>query len=170
MTKVSRSALFAIHIEVDDAILKNLRRSPEIIAEAMSVCANYWHDNFLPKHFDRGAKGRYGYADRSRKYLNSREKKGKPYLVLSGAMKAELTSNAAIKLRSKDVELRMHARVLNLVPNISQDNTALRVQQSNGRMYPNLKREVKAMVSDETQKLSEIVSRYMVRQYMAQGR
>jgi len=166
-TKVTRSSMFMISLSVNEEILRALKNSPEIAAEGMQLAADYWHENFLGRHFQKFSGAKYGYALRNSQYKKQARKKGKPDLVLSGSLQRDLESRAAIRKTSRSVELKMHARVLNFVPNIQQSNIAMRVRHSNGNMYPNIKREVKVMVSPERAKLSDICSRYMVKTYMA---
>lgn len=165
--KVTRSAMFAVHVEINDGLMKAMARSPELILNAVQVCASYWHDTFLGKHFERGAAQRYGYTRRSTKYMNSQAKRGKPYLVLSGSLRDDLKSAAQFTQKSRVVELRMRARVLNLSTSMPENSDVLTVKTSDGKNYPNIKREVKVVARDESSVLSEIVTTELKRQFDA---
>ncbi len=164
MKKIARSAMFAVSIEVNDYFLRSLKKTPEIIAEAMKLGAEFWHDNFLEEHFQRGAYGKYGYAKRSFKYLTRSNKKGKPYLVLSGSLQRDLKASFAIKENAQSAELKMRARVLNFVPNMA-NSAALQVPHLNGKMYPNIKREVKVILPAEMEQLTKVITKHMIRRY-----
>jgi len=139
-----------------------MRRAPEILKEGVQKAAMFWHERNLPKHFIRGAGVRYGYAERTRKYL--KRKKNKPHLVFSGGMEQQIKSRATFKIRQGGVDVRMTARALNFVPNVAE-SLALKVRHTDGRMYPNIKREIKVVTTDERVEMANIVEDHVRREF-----
>jgi len=154
----TRGTLFRITVEVDERRLSQMRRAPELAQAALQAAADFWHTGILPEHFTGKAHARYGYAARSISYMKSSKKRGKPDLVFSGSLARDLRARASFSQKSTSVELRMTARVLNLVPRMAENSTDIYVQQKGGRGYPNLKREVKAIIDSEREQLAEVVA------------
>lgn len=148
---ISKGKAFRCTVAVDDDRLKAMRAAPELAEKALMAGADYWHTGILPKHFERGASGTYGYAPRSPTYLKSKGKSGKPGLVFSGSLRRDLRSKAAYRQVGKSVELKMTARILNVVPNMAENSPDLYVKHKNKtkRGYPNLKREIKMLTEDD---------------------
>lgn len=55
-----------------------------VFRRGMKAMAKDWHRLFLPRHFQSGAKRRYGYQERKRKYAQRKQRRGLPPLVFSG--------------------------------------------------------------------------------------
>lgn len=169
MTKISKGKLFSVTTAVDAARLRQMRRAPDLAAAAMRAGAEYWHDHVLPRHFQSGAHAKYGYALRAMNYLKNRRKTGKPDLVFSGTLRHDLAAAAAYRQAAQgSVELRLAARVLNLAPTMPQHSGDLYVRHKNGRGYPNLKREIKAITDAEREAVAEVVKAELERS-MAPG-
>lgn len=157
---ISEGRLFRVTVAVDDERLKAMRKAPEAAAQAVQAGAMYWHTGILPEHFKPGNGAKYDYAERSPTYLKARNKAGKPLLVFSGSLRKDLSSRAAFKIGGAlVVEMKMTARVLNFVPNMQENNPDKYVKHKNGRGYPNLKREIKAITGAEYDAVSEVVTR-----------
>jgi len=101
-------------VTVDDERLAQMKKAPELWKTALQAGADYWHTGILPKHFQTSAHGRYDYALRSKKYRQF--KHGKPDLVNKGSLRRDLAARADFTQGASVVALKMHARVLNLVP------------------------------------------------------
>lgn len=155
--KFTRSQLFAVTVAVDDERLRALKRTPLLIQEAMGQAADLWHSEMLPEHFKRGARGKYGYAKRSKRHERKQRKRGQSDLVYTGAMRSELKSYRIVPLGKSSIRLKMHARVLNLVP-LPQDSFVHRVTRADGSSYPNMKREIKVVLPEEREQLAEHVA------------
>ncbi len=157
--EVSKGRIFRVTTAIDDDRLKAMRRAPENAQAALTAGAVYWHTGLLPEHFKPGAGGKYDYAPRSFTYLKSREKAGKPLLVLSGSLRRDVKSNVTIKPTAKtSVAVNMKARVLNLAPNMPQDTADLFIKhRSKRRGYPNLKRELKAILPEERAAIATVI-------------
>lgn len=156
--KISKGQMFTVSTAIDDERLKKLKRTPEIIQEAILVGAEYWHANILPQHFKKDASPRYGYAQRSKDYL--RKKGTKPDLIMSGSLARDVKGRATFKTMRTAIELKMHARVLNLVPNMPQNSADhyVRIKSKDGmRNYPNLKREIKIVTAGEAEAVAKVV-------------
>jgi hypothetical protein len=70
-----------------------------------------WHSNILPRHFQRGAAGRYKYQERSRKYNRRKSRKyghTRP-LELTGDLKRRVLRRATITGTSKRATATMDA-------------------------------------------------------------
>lgn len=157
--EISKGRIFRVTTAIDDARLKAMRRAPEHAQAALTAGAVYWHTGILPEHFKPGAGGKYGYAPRSRGYLKSRNKSGKPPLVLSGSLRRDVKTNVSIKATAKtSVAVNMKARVLNLAPALPQDSADLFVKRKATRQgYPNLKRELKQILPEERKAIADVV-------------
>jgi len=170
-TTIARSSMFTVYTTVNEERLKQFRRSPEICLRAMQTGANYWHTGILPEHFKKPASAMYGYARRSTAYLKSPKKGSKPDLVQSGSMRRELLARAEFRAMRTGVELRMHARILNVLPNMPQNSLDHFVRQKVGkklRNYPNLKREIKVVTQVEAELIAQIVTAEIERLFNAQ--
>lgn len=163
--KITKGQLFSVVLVFNENFLKALKRAPEILQEGVMKAAQYWHARMLPKHFTRGAGKKYGYGDRSRSYM--KRKGNKPHMVFSGALERQSTSNAEFKPSRTGVATKMRARSLNFVPNTAH-SSAMQVRLSDGRMYPNIKREMKIVIVDERVQLANIVEKF-VRQKFKQA-
>lgn len=67
-----------------------------VLQAGLEMAGDYWRNRFLPRHFTADAHGRYGYQQRTPKYLARKAKLGKARVVplfLSGAMRAALFEN-----------------------------------------------------------------------------
>lgn len=150
---------FAVTVAIDEAWLERLKETPEILLGVMQQTAQYWHDNILPRHFTREAHSRYGYASRTTPY--ERRKGGRPDLYWTGSMKRDLETNVQYIEGSKQVRLKMSARVLNFVPNMQESDVNLYVKQDKmlkgskvRKTYPNTKRELRILLPEEHEELS----------------
>lgn len=158
-TTISKGRVFRVTTTVDDDRLRAMRKAPEATADAQRVGAEYWHSGILPKHFKAGAGAVYGYAARASKYLRDRKKQGKPSLVYSGTLRADVLARVAIKVMAGGgVDARVSARVLNLAPTMPENSLDLYVKHKNGRGYPNLKREIKTMTDDDREYVAAVVA------------
>ena len=82
------------------------RKWREFASEAHAEMGQYWHRQYLPRHFEPGARERHGYQARTARYAI---KKNKLYqrgisraasnqdLVFSGHMRQLLTTHATIR-------------------------------------------------------------------------
>jgi hypothetical protein len=147
-----------VTVEVNDGPLKAMRAAPELAESALQSGADFWHKKILPRHFEKKAHDVYGYARRAINYLKNRAKGQKPDLVFSGGMRRELGGFAAFRKSGKTLELKMTARALNFAPRMNENDESLYVQHKNGRGYPNLKREIKAITDDERAEVAEVVT------------
>ncbi len=160
MSTVTKGRIFRVTVAISDVRLQQMKDAPSLANQALQAGADWWHSNVLPAHFRKDAHGRYGYAERARAYL--KQKRGKPDLVYSNSMARDLKGRAAFKqIAGGAVELKMTARVLNFVPNMAQDNQDLYVKHKNGRGYPNLKREVKAITPEEKESVAQVIVRQL---------
>ena len=159
MPTSTRASLFRVTVAVDEDRLRRMKHAPDAAAAAVRAGAEYWHDRVLPRHFEPEAHGKYHYAPRALTYLENRGKRGKPDLVFSGSLRSDLISRAAYKETGRStIELRLTARVLNLVPNMPQNSADLYVKHNGGRGYPNLKREIKAITDDEREAVAQVIA------------
>ncbi len=158
-THVSRGKIFYVSVEVDDERLKQFKKAPELMQDALQKGAFYYHTGIFPRHFEAGAAGRYGFAPRSQAYLKKKGG-GKPDLVNSGRMKADLLARAALRSSGKMVTLQLTSRVLNLCPNMPETSTDLYVKHNNksANGYPNLKRELRQVTDDERELIATAVT------------
>lgn len=154
---VSKGQVFRVTLAISDVRLQQMAEAPSLAAEAMQAGADYWHSKILPRHFDKDARGRYGYAPRSRYYSRNKAKGQKPDLVFSGSLRRDLRARAAYVIGKGSVELKMTARVLNFVPNMPQNSADLYVKQRNGKGYPNMKREIKEITDEERAVIAAVV-------------
>ena len=154
---ISKGRLLSVFVQYDEQKLAALRKTPELIQAAMQRSAEYWQTGILPEHFKKEASEKYGYAPRTKKYL---KRKGyKPSLILSGSLRRDLRSRAQFKVQRTGVELRMTARVLNLAPTMAENNQDLYVARKGTHGYPNLKRELKVVLSEEQAAIAAIVTK-----------
>ena len=149
--------LFKVYVEVNEDRLKALKKAPEIVERAFLVAADYYHTKILPQHFKKDAASRYDYARRSMDYL--KRQGGKPALINSGRLRADMISRARFQATKTGITISMSARVLNLVPRMPENGLNHYVQLSNStKGYPNIKRELKAMTEEEEQTIGEIIA------------
>ncbi len=172
-TTVTQSQAMRATVEIPDELVRAMKRSPEIAAEALQKASNYWHEKILPKHFERGAAARYGYAKRSVRYLQRKQRHGNaPPLQFDASrpvMKNDLVARAQFKMTKNTVELKMFSRVLNLVPTLPENSMDHYVKQKGGRSYPNLKREIKAITEDEREALATVIVAELERAFSPAG-
>lgn len=160
----SNAKIFSCQVELDPEMLARLKAAPQIAEKAFGAALAWWHDNILPEHFKPQAHFKYGYAQRTAKWLRQKRKKGSDAdLVFSGSLMRDLMSKASIKIGSQGASLSMSARVLNFAPNMPQ-NTAQDYVKHKNKTYPNLKREVRAITPDEEQKLADMVRDIIVKE------
>lgn len=95
------------------------KRSPELVAKEfrkivkaqLQEIGKLWHKGFLPLHFARGARQRYNYAPRSKRYERRKLRKfghTKP-LVFTGRMERELKRRHQVTGTGRSVKVRMKA-------------------------------------------------------------
>lgn len=73
------------------------RRLPAIFKEGNRAAGELWQTKYLPLHFKPFAKSRYGYQQRSTKYLTRKAKRGAVAdLVLEGLLKELMTGTRHI--------------------------------------------------------------------------
>lgn len=162
-TTISKGKMFRVYVTVDDDRLRAMRRAPEAAEESLREGAAFWHSKIFPKHFLPPAANRYGYAARSATYMKQRAgksgpaKAGKPALVFTGVMREQLTRAASFQKSGKSVALKMSARVLNFVK-LPENSDQPKVSQRGGRLYPNMKKEIKAITDDEQDAVSQVVA------------
>lgn len=79
-----------------------------IAKPVLQEAVDYWHSNFMPKHFEPGAPQRYGYRGRTPKYLKAKYRaalRGKPQarnpLTFSGKMREMVTQMITISGTNK---------------------------------------------------------------------
>jgi hypothetical protein len=152
--------MMKLHIEFPEPLMKAMKEMPDGVGEVMLEVGKTWHESMLAPHFERGAHGRYGYAERSHSYLKSPKKRGKPDLVFSGDMQREMTGSAQFRQGSKMATVTFRARTLNFCPNIANSNDSeyvphIRKRDNKTIQYPNLKREVRIVLDDEMEKLAQ---------------
>ncbi len=165
-TTISKGKMFRVTTAVDDCAAQGHAQAPELATQALQVGADYWHTGILPLHFRSGAAGTYGYAARSSTYLKDHRKSGKPPLIFSGSLRRDLTSRAAFKIGAANtVELKMQARVLNFAPAMPANSDDLYVRHKNGRGYPNIQREVKAITDDERESVAVVITADLERSF-----
>jgi hypothetical protein len=168
MKVVSKGRIFGFTTEISDELLDRLGKQPEILQKANAAGATYWHSGILPQHFEASAHGKYHYATRASKYLKSRGKQGKPDLVFSGSMKQEMLSFLQVTATATGAQAKLRARVLNVVPNMAENDQNYYVRQTlkrgGTRPYPNLKREVKVILDDEREAVAEVVKQSYLQQ------
>jgi hypothetical protein len=157
---IAKSRIFRVTVEVSDERMAALKRAPENTADAMEKGAMFWQSKLLPKHFEPGSAGKYGYAERSIKYLKSWPKAGKPPLVVSGSLRNDVRVAAFERGAGGQVTAKMTARVLNLVPNLPENSLDLYVKHKDKtkRGYPNLKRELKVVLDTEKEAIAGVVT------------
>lgn len=161
---ISKGRMLRVTVAIDGERLKQMRRAPELAAQAVQAGADYWHSGILPRHFRSGAAATYGYAKRSLTYLRDPRKAGKPPLIFSGSLRNDLSAGAAFKQTAGgSVALTMRARILNLAPAMAENNLDDYVKHKHGRGYPNLKKEVKAITDDEREQVAVVVTRDLER-------
>lgn len=73
------------------------RKANRILKAAHEAGARFWHRVCLPRHFTRGATGRYGFRLRSEQYHSSKKKRGKPALVYSGVTRETALRTIGVK-------------------------------------------------------------------------
>jgi len=104
----------------------------EVLRNAMTEVALYWHRVMAPRHFRDDARGRYGYLPRTKKYEKGRQKKGKPDLIFSGATYRAVVQGTpqirAFPTRANlhyDTEdyIQMHPVGSSKMPNLGQEIT-----------------------------------------------
>lgn len=157
---ISSGKAFTVYFEMDDTILRAMRKAPAAAERAMAAGADWWHSKILPEHFKKDAHGHYGYAERTKAYMKQARKGTKPDMVYSGAMRRQLIGRYAFKYaRGSGGQLTMSARALNFVPKMSNDDPSLYVKHSNTTKngYPNMKREIKVITEDEHEAIGRIV-------------
>lgn len=81
----------------------------EIAKDTLQAVIDYWHTNIAPRHFQRGARGKYNYQPRKDKAYWRRwpEKRGKPDLVFSGRMERMVLQRLALSGTAKLARGRM---------------------------------------------------------------
>lgn len=124
----------------------NRRDYSKVAREALGAIGLEWHDKFLPLHFKRGAKSKYGYRERTAKYNREKRKRHnhtKP-LVNTGDMQQELTGAASIRPTRQRVSVNMFARAINLAGR----------QKRRRPNYPDLRGEVTATTQKEIDRLA----------------
>jgi len=157
---ITKGALFSVQVEVDDERLAALKNAPDVVDKALQTAVEYWHTKVLPEHFKKDAHAKYGYAQRSRNYL--KQQRGKPDLVASGSLARDLKARASFNFKKSAIEMRMTARVLNLVPRMQETNPDSYVQHGGRRgakKYPNLKREIRVVIDAEHEALAAVFSK-----------
>lgn len=165
-TTISKGRMLRVTVAVDDDRLKLMRRAPELAAAAVQAGAEYWHSGILPKHFRGGAASVYDYASRSLTYLKDRRKAGKPPLIFSGSLRRDLTARAQFKVAAgSSIELKMQARVLNFAPAMPANSLDSYVKHKNGRGYPNLQREIKAVTDADQAAVAEVTQGELARSF-----
>ncbi len=82
-----------IHMELETCLEAKCRAFVPALTAAVKTSVGAWHKNVMPRHFKRGASGRYGYQKRNEKYLKYKNKRkpGRPDLVYSGYSKKILS-------------------------------------------------------------------------------
>lgn len=157
-TTISKGKMFACTTVVDDTMLQAMKECKGNAEFALQAGAEFWHSGILPKHFVKGAGAEYGYAPRSSSYLKQSGKRGKPALVFSGSMRRELLGRSAIQRVGSSVNLKMYARALNLAPSMPENSDDLKIRHKKRGLYPNLKREIKAMTPDDKERVASVVA------------
>ena len=161
MRFASKGRIFGMVTDIDDDLLKRLKSSPEILRRANEDGARYWHANFLPGHFLPEAFTKYGYAPSRRrqpKRLRTSHFAKQRHLVVTGALRDQMTARISqLTATATGVVMKLRATTLNFVPNMPDQSQELYVKQSHGRLYPNLKREVKVLLDPERQALAAVV-------------
>lgn len=158
MKAIGKGKLFRAVFEVDDALYKNMQRSPELAEQATMAGAMFWHDGVLKRHFDKDARGRYGYEPRSGSYPHDNRKGYKPDLVYSGSLRHDMLTRATYRAVGKTIEARMYGRVFNFLPNLPQNTDAKTVRLKDGKGYPNLKREIRVVTQEEAENVAQVVA------------
>ncbi len=81
------------------------------VKKLMQKALRNWHKNTLPRHFRRGAAGRYGYMPRDKKYNRYKQRRyghSKP-LVKTGDLQRMVSRAATIRGTSKRARASMKA-------------------------------------------------------------
>jgi hypothetical protein len=156
---ISNAAMFRVTFAVDEGILRAMKAAPDLASQAIQKAAEDWHDKILPNHFKKEAHSLYNYAERSPSYLRQSFKSGKNDLVYRGGLAHDLKSRASYQIGAQlSVSLKMSARVLNFVPRMAENDQSLKVTHRDGRSYPNLKREIKAITPAEQEALAQSIT------------
>lgn len=167
---------FRATVEVDRGFLRKAKLGRKVVSAVMLDAGEYWHQKYLPKHFIRGARGKYGFRQRSKKYNRLKASKHgheKP-LVFTGAMERDLTRSATFIPRTRRVEVKMYSRTLNLAPSMpkTRQSEAVTIRARGGgvRLYPNIPKEVRTVSQNEATELSQIIAKKLERAMNKRGR
>lgn len=163
MRQITKAGAYTVTVEIPDELLAILKGDKDITEKALMAGAEYWRTGILPGHFKEGAAATYGYAPRVTAALKAQ--RGKPDLVSSYSLKNDITRNAIYTPSRNSIKLKMWARVLNLVPNMAENNPSITVRQRSGRQYPNLKREIKAVTMDDRESVAQVVAGTIANEY-----
>ncbi len=96
------------YVGMDGMKKADIRR---LVKQELLDSVDFWHSEFLPMHFKRGAKQKYGYKDREKRY-NERKRRKKGHtrpLEFSGQMKRELLRRVRLTGTSKKATGSMSA-------------------------------------------------------------
>lgn len=137
-----------LYIEINETQTANYGLSARAVKRVTRGCfdaiGREWQKKFLPRHFSTEAMARYGYRERSKKYMRRKMlgKKGRTPLVYSGMLKRALTG---FTQRQTAYPSRVTIHLVG--------PSYLNINYKPGR--PNLGREIMAVSADEKNALAE---------------
>lgn len=106
---------------------KLTRKFARCAKDAYAEMGSLWHDKILPLHFQSGAKHRYNYAPRTRKYRDRRTRKGvagDTDMVFSGDMRKQMQQFATIRAYPTRATVNVQAPTyMTLRPNTFKGST-----------------------------------------------
>jgi hypothetical protein len=138
--------MILIDVKINEGPEGKTKRFLEACQIADEVVCRYWAENYLPVHFQRGAHAKYNYAPRTSKYLNRRDKRGKPDLVYTGRSRDLLTNKGNARFKTSKGQSSFDPIV----------GGAIRYFWMTPTKQPNKPKEMKVVSADELRKLTKI--------------
>ena len=120
------------------------RRLKEVARAVHQAMAEAWATKFLPRHFQSGASGRYGYSTRTKATRRKKRAKRRPYLVDEGELRQMTVATAPYGIKAAPDFIKL-----------SVDTPPYVTQQQQGNQ-PDYAAEVFATIPSEEAELMRI--------------
>lgn len=147
-------------VGVSGKLPKNPSRKQRVwIREAVTAAADYHHKHHIPKHFKAGAKTRYDYPMRSKRWQERKKKLGRGTLplVFTGTTQQEITGSRQIRATStRGARLIMRASLRGLTSGRFRIRAGqFRLSGAQERIEQR-RQEISAIAPDEWTKLAAV--------------
>ena len=152
------------YVGAPDATLRELNRAAK---EGLQESGRFWHQWMMPDHFERSARRRYGYRERTIRYMKQKAKRfgSNTDLVKSGTLKRQLRRRVQITGTSKKMTVSLRGPAyFHMFPKGSRVNPDKHPTNDKGERPPRavsvMAAEVTATTQDEINQLAKIVDQH----------